>query len=107
VPHVGVEVGCLPLLKENAFKYWGQVKFRNTTEHPVMKIPISMPPTEPDYNMWDVPPTLKEDVRWAPKSLLGNKEFGRGLEEFRICWSVLCYLASDMNDARTGLVTGY
>ena len=72
----------------NAFKYWGQIIFRNTVEHPITSLPLSMPPIQSDYAQWDVPLTLKDDVRRAPESFFGRKVLGRDLEKFRICWSV-------------------
>jgi hypothetical protein len=72
----------------NAFKYWGQIIFRNTVEHPITNMPLSMPPMKSDYAQWDVPLALKDDVRQAPKSVFGRKDFTQELEKFRICWSV-------------------
>ncbi|KUJ14545.1 FAD dependent oxidoreductase [Mollisia scopiformis] len=85
----GCDYGCLPLPKLNAFKYWGQVIFRNTVEHPITKESLSMPPSGPNYNQWDVPLALKEDVRGGPRSVLGNKNLSDRFEEFRICWEAL------------------
>jgi len=87
---LGCEVGCLPLPSLNSMKFWGQIIFRNTLEHPDASIPLSMPPMQSDYAQWDVPLRLKDDVRQAPKSLFGTKDLGTlELEKFRICWLVL------------------
>jgi hypothetical protein len=85
---IGCDVGSLPLPGINALKYWGQIIFRNTVEHPITGVPLSMPPSQSDYAEWDVPQALKEDVMWAPKSLFGRKQISQELEKFRICWSV-------------------
>jgi len=85
---IGCDVGCLPLPNINSLKYWGQIIFRNTVEHPITGLPLSMPPIQSEYGQWDVPLALKDDVRQAPKSIFGKKDFSRDLEKFRICWSV-------------------
>jgi hypothetical protein len=85
---VGEDLGCLPLPKINALKYWGQMIFRNTLEHQITRKPLSMPPLKSDYAQWDVPLTLKDDVRRGPESMFGRNKVNQELEKFRICWSV-------------------
>jgi glycine/D-amino acid oxidase-like deaminating enzyme len=86
---VGCDLGCLPLPSINAFKYWGQIIFRHTLDHPITRTPLSMPPLQPNYAQWDVPLELKDDVRRGPESMFGRKHFNQELEKFRICWLVL------------------
>jgi hypothetical protein len=66
----------------NAYKCWGQVIFRNSTET------ISTPPELPSYKaaQWDVPVPLQDDVRWALRSLFGEQGSNKPMENFRICW---------------------
>jgi hypothetical protein len=45
-----------------------------------------MPPRAADYSQWDVPESLKEDVRFANKAIFGSKGQDLELEQFRICW---------------------
>ena len=70
----------------NAYKLWGQIIFRNTTEEALTKQALSMPPLQPDYAQWDVSDVLKDDVRWGLKSLFGEKHSSLPIENFRICW---------------------
>ncbi|KAK5653469.1 hypothetical protein OQA88_8955 [Cercophora sp. LCS_1] len=85
----GLDVGCLPLPKMGALKCWGQVLFRNTVDHPLTQQPLSTPPAGPNYNQWDVPSELKEDVRWALRSLFHEGRFDTEMENFRICWDAV------------------
>jgi hypothetical protein len=85
---IGCDLGCLPLPKINALKYWGQIIFRNTVRHPITSMPLSMPPIQSDYAQWDVPLVLKDDVRRGPESIFGKNQFSQELEKFRICWWV-------------------
>ena len=71
-----------------AIKCWGQIIFRNTLEDSIANMPLSMPPVQSDYDQWNVPLALKDDVRQAPKSLFGSKDSELELEKFRICWFV-------------------
>jgi hypothetical protein len=92
---VGEQLGCLPLPKINALKYWGQVIFQNTVEHQITRKPLSMPPLKSDYAQRDVPLALKDDVRRGPVSMFGRKKLklvNQELEKFRICWSVSTFL---------------
>ncbi|PMD47963.1 FAD dependent oxidoreductase [Hyaloscypha variabilis F] len=85
----GCELGCLPLPNINALKYWGQIIFRNTLEHPVTHTALSTPPPKSNYEQWDVPLTLKYDVRRGPGSMFGRNQFKQELDKFRICWEAL------------------
>ena len=86
----GWSVGCLPLPKMGALKCYGQYIVRNTLDYPAGtgSESLSTPPMQPDYAQWDVSPLLQDDVRWALRSLLGEKKSYMKMENFRICWSV-------------------
>ncbi len=47
-----------------------------------------MPPSGTDYDQWNVPDSLRDDVRFANKAILGKLGEGVELDEFRICWYV-------------------
>ncbi|KAK0631247.1 FAD dependent oxidoreductase [Immersiella caudata] len=81
----GYNAGCLPLPKLSAFKCWGQVIFRNSTET------ISTPPELPSHKeaQWNVPDSLQDDVRWALRSLFGEQGSKKPMENFRICWDAV------------------
>ncbi|KAK3719092.1 hypothetical protein LTR37_004656 [Vermiconidia calcicola] len=82
---IGPFIGSLPPTKDKELKWWGQTIFTNTRE----VLPgrsISMPPPEPDYAQWKVPPKLKEDIDHANQVFYGRKGEGWKMDKYRICW---------------------
>jgi hypothetical protein len=75
----------LPPNRDSQIKWWGQYIFKNTQEVVEGQL-ISAPPDEPDYAEWDVPDSLKDDIRFAGKVTAGKKGESWDLEQHRICW---------------------
>ncbi|ETS78900.1 hypothetical protein PFICI_08753 [Pestalotiopsis fici W106-1] len=87
-PERGASNGMLPPNKDSQIKWWGQYIFKNTQEVKRGKF-ISAPPDKPDYAEWEVPDSLKNDIRFASKVTAGKKGESWELEQHRICWEAL------------------
>ncbi|KAK6211991.1 hypothetical protein LQW54_005519 [Pestalotiopsis sp. IQ-011] len=87
-PERGASNGMLPPNKDSQIKWWGQYIFKNTQEV-VKGRSISAPPDKPDYAEWEVPDSLKDDIRFATKVTSGRKGESWELEQHRICWEAL------------------
>jgi len=86
VEAIGSDYGALFYGRGGLLKFWGQRKFSNVIEHPVTHEPISVPPDGVDYDQWNVPPALKDDVRGGPSAIFGGKAENLEWDKFRICW---------------------
>jgi hypothetical protein len=78
----GPSNGTLPPIEENQIKFWGQSIF----QFPQGGSDLSQPPTGADYNQWEVPEALKEDVAIARKSTFGDRGTDWKIHTHRICW---------------------
>lgn len=83
--HKGGSNGTLPPNRDAEMKWWGQRIFKNTQEFAKDRF-ISAPPDKPDYDEWNVPGALKDDVNFANTATFGGKGKAWELEQYRICW---------------------
>ncbi|KAF7540071.1 hypothetical protein G7054_g1703 [Neopestalotiopsis clavispora] len=72
-PERGASNGMLPPNRDSQIKWWGQYIFKNTQEVVKDQL-ISAPPDKPDYAEWDVPDSLKDDIRLPAKEALTPSE---------------------------------
>lgn len=78
----GPSNGTLPPNEDNQIKFWGQSIFQFPQGSPA----LSQPPTGAEYDQWEVPDTLKEDVAFANKATFGKRGVDWKIHTHRICW---------------------
>lgn len=79
---IGPSNGTLPPNEDNQIKFWGQSIFQFPQGSPA----LSQPPTGAEYDQWEVPDTLKEDVAFANKATFGKRGVDWKIHTHRICW---------------------
>ncbi|KPM41237.1 hypothetical protein AK830_g5306 [Neonectria ditissima] len=84
----GASNGAVPHTQDKTVKFWGQHIFKNTQQHP-SGLQFSMPPQKADYGQWDVPESLKDDVRFANTVIFAEQGDKFPMDQFRICWEAL------------------
>lgn len=83
----GPFIGSLPPTKDRELKWWGEKIFKHT--HEVLPGSfISAPPSGKDYNQWDVPGPLRQDIQHANDVFYGKNGANWKMEKHRICWYV-------------------
>lgn len=70
---------------ENKLKYWRDVSFKNTVQHPSGR-QMSMPPSDPDYAQWKLSPGMKAEMDVVNKGILGQVGADFTMQGYRICW---------------------
>ena len=81
----GPFIGSLPPTKDRELKWWGEKIFKNTHEVLPGRF-VSAPPSGKDYNQWDVPGPLKQDIDHANNVFYGKNGANWKMEKHRICW---------------------
>ncbi|KAF2130701.1 FAD dependent oxidoreductase [Dothidotthia symphoricarpi CBS 119687] len=81
----GPFIGSLPPTKDRELKWWGEKIFKNTHEVLPGRF-VSAPPSEPDYNQWNVPGPLKQDIDHANDVFYGKNGAEWKMEKHRVCW---------------------
>lgn len=81
----GPFIGSLPPTKDRELKWWGEKIFKNTHEVLPGRF-VSAPPSTKDYNQWDVPGPLKQDISHANHVFYGKNGANWKMEKHRICW---------------------
>ncbi|KAG8531732.1 uncharacterized protein KY384_003364 [Bacidia gigantensis] len=76
--------GSLPPTVRHELKYWRDVSVRNSIKHASGQV-FSAPPDKPLYDQWEVPQTLKDEVRYVSESLFGKREDLK-ISNHRLCW---------------------
>jgi hypothetical protein len=84
----GPFIGSLPPTKDRELKWWGEKIFKNTHEVLPGRF-VSAPPTTKDYNQWDVPGPLKQDIDHANHVFYGKNGAEWKMEKHRVCWYVI------------------
>lgn len=83
----GPFIGSLPPTKDRELKWWGEKIFKNTHEVLPGRF-VSAPPSGKDYNQWNVPGPLKQDIDHANHVFYGKNGATWKMEKHRICWYV-------------------
>jgi hypothetical protein len=81
----GPFIGSLPPTKDRELKWWGEKIFKNTHEVLPGRF-VSAPPSGKDYNQWNVPGPLKQDIDHANHVFYGKNGATWKMEKHRICW---------------------
>ncbi|KAK7432504.1 hypothetical protein QQZ08_001069 [Neonectria magnoliae] len=84
----GASNGAVPHLQDKMVKFWGQHILKNTQQHP-SGLEFSMPPQKADYAQWDVPESLKDDVRYANTAIFAEQGENFPIDQFRLCWEAV------------------
>jgi glycine/D-amino acid oxidase-like deaminating enzyme len=81
----GPFIGSLPPTKDRELKWWGEKIFKNTHEVLPGRF-VSAPPSGKDYNQWNVPGPLRQDIDHANHVFYGKNGATWKMEKHRICW---------------------
>ncbi|VBB84701.1 Putative Sarcosine oxidase [Podospora comata] len=81
--------GSLPPNSDNQLKVYRDESFRNTVLHEASGQEISVPPSKPSYDQWDLSPGMKKEIRSSFEGIFGEKAKNWELFNYRICWDAV------------------
>ncbi|KAM7222023.1 FAD dependent oxidoreductase [Rhypophila decipiens] len=82
----GLQGGYIPPTVHTPLKFWSDMTYKNTVQHPSGRT-MSMPPAGEDNNQWAVPEAMSRELEEAAIGILGP-DSGITLCDFRVCWEL-------------------